>query len=84
VMADAKAPLVRVAGGMARIEAEGQAHVDYAWNGCDKKGRAVAPGHYEYTGAPARPPVGRPRRSPAPSPAPLPGAARAPAAARAR
>ena len=49
VMADAKAPLVRVAGGVARIEADGQARVDYAWNGRDEGGKAVAPGHYEYT-----------------------------------
>jgi hypothetical protein len=49
VMADTKAPLVRVANGVARIEADGQTHVDYAWNGRDESGKVVGPGHYEYT-----------------------------------
>jgi len=43
------APIVRLAQGVARIEADGQARVDYAWNGRDENGKPVAPGRYEYT-----------------------------------
>ncbi|HSS79219.1 MAG TPA: Ig-like domain-containing protein [Thermoanaerobaculia bacterium] len=44
-----KAPIVRLAQGVARIEADGQARVEYAWNGLDAGGKPVAPGRYEYT-----------------------------------